>query len=65
MLKKAKILKNCTKLRKKSTPPEYQNVFITPDMTPKEQKRSKQLRNQLEEHNKEGRIYQIKNGPIV
>jgi len=58
----AGIPKNCKKPMIKSTPSEYQNVFITPDM--KEQERKKQLRSQC---NKEGRIYQIikKNRSIV
>ena len=37
-----------------------QKIFITPDMTPKEQEANKKLRNELKELNKEGRIYYIK-----
>ena len=33
---KATVLKNCTQLRNRSTPPPYQNIFISPDLTPKE-----------------------------
>ena len=59
---KATVLKNCTQLRNRSTPPPYQNIFISPDLTPKEQKRSKELRSELKERNKNGHLYQIKTG---
>jgi len=32
-------------------------MFITPDLTPKEQQANKKLREELKELNKEGRIY--------
>ena len=40
-------------------------VFITPDLTPKEQEQSKELRKQLAELNSSGKKYRIKNGAIV
>jgi len=41
-----------------------QNVFITPDLTPKEQESNNKLRlrAELKEHNKNGNLYQIKIG---
>ena len=62
---KAKVLRNCTKLRNSSHPPDVQKVFITPDLTPNEQKVNKELRARLKEVNKDERRYQIKNGQIV
>jgi len=40
-------------------------VFLTPDLTPKEQEQSKELRKQLADLNSSGKKYQIKNGTIV
>lgn len=62
---KAEVLRNCTKLRNKDNPAEIQSVYITPDLTPKEQKENKALRNQLAELNKSEKLYKIKNGKIV
>ena len=49
---KVTVLKNCTQLRNRSTPPLYQNIFISPDLTPKEQKRNKELRSELKNETK-------------
>jgi len=48
---KSIILKNCTKLRNKEYPNDIQKIYITPDLTPKEQKENKALRNRLSELN--------------
>jgi len=62
---KATILRNKSKLRSASNPEDVQNVFITPDFTPVEQKKNKALREQLFNMNKVENIYVIKNGMIV
>ena len=62
---KATILRNKSKLRSASHPEDVQNVFITPDFTPVEQKKNKALREQLFNMNKAENIYVIKNGRIV
>lgn len=62
---KASILKNCTKLRNKEHPNDIQKIYITPDLTPKEQLANKALRSQLDEMNKPDKLYKIKNGKIV
>ena len=54
---KAAILHNCTK--------NIQKVYITPDLTPREQQHNKALRARLAEMNKDGKKYLIKNGRIV
>ena len=40
-------------------------MYITPDLTPREQQHNKALRAQLAEMNKDGKKYWIKNGRIV
>jgi len=40
-------------------------LFITPDLTPLEQKKHKALRQQLADMNKPDKVYMIKNGKIV
>ena len=62
---KALILKNCTKLRSSDIPEYLKSVYITPDLTPNERENNKALRSKLNELNKDGRIYRIKNGKIV
>lgn len=62
---KAAVLRSCTKLRKSNVPEDIRKIYITPDLTPKEQELNKSLRNQLTEKNKNGNHYQIKNGKIV
>ena len=56
---KAKALQNCTKLCNfiHPWPPDMQGVFITPDLTPNEQKTNKELRARLKEINKDERRY--------
>ena len=62
---KALLLRNCTKLCDKINPEEVRRIYVTPDLTPKEQQQNKALRSQLAEMNKGGRKYWIKNGKIV
>ena len=62
---KAVILHNCTKLRARDNPEDVRKVYITPDLTPREQQHNKVLRAQLAEKNKDRQKYQIKNGRIV
>ena len=62
---KATILRNCTKLRTKDNPEDIQKVYITPDLTPREQQHNKALRARLAEMNKDGKKYLIKNGRIM
>jgi len=57
---KSLILKNCTKLRNKDHPSDIHRICITPDLTPKEQKENKALRNKLVELNQMGKNYKIK-----
>ena len=57
---KAVMLHNCTKLRARDIREEIQNVYITPDLTPREQQHNKVLRAQLAERNKDGKKYWIK-----
>ena len=57
---KAMLLRNCTKLRSKDNPEDIQKVYITPDLTPREQQQNKELRVQLAEKNKNGKKYLIK-----
>ena len=62
---KAIILRNVLKLRKQENPEAIKNIYISPDMTPKEQEANKKLRLELKKLNKDGNQYQIKNGRIV
>ena len=62
---KAEILKNKYKLRDSTNPQHIRETFITPDLTPLEQKTNKELRNKLADMNKAENIYIIKNGKIV
>ena len=52
-------------LRNQSNPDNVRNLFITPDLTPLEQKKSKALRQQLTDMNRSENVYVIKNGSIV
>ena len=49
---KAQVLRNCIRLCNKDNPEEIQSMYVTPDLTPKEQKENKALRSQLAELNK-------------
>jgi len=51
---KVSILRNCNKLRDNNIPQNLAEVFITPDLTPKERQHNKSLRNELAELNKDG-----------
>jgi len=51
------VLHNCTKLRNSSVPEDIRKIFITPDLTPKQQELNKTLRSQLAEKNKDGNHY--------
>ena len=62
---KAMLLRNCTKLHARDNLEDIQKVYITPDLTPREQQHNKELRIQLAEKNKSGKKYFIKNGGIV
>jgi len=57
---KALILLNSIKLRNENNPEEIQKIFITPDLTPKEQEANKKLIVELRDLNKDGRVYYIK-----
>jgi len=57
---KASILNSKTKLRSTSNPHNIRNLFITPDLTPLEQKKHKALRQQLADTNKPDKIYMLK-----
>ena len=59
------MLRNKLRLRNQDNPEIICKVFITPDLTPLEQKRNKELRSQLAEMNKVANIYRIKNREIV
>ena len=63
---KKQVLHNSSKLRDISNPNWIKKVFITPDLTPKQQEENKVLREKLAELNKSApRSYHIKNGQIV
>ena len=63
---KKQVLHNSSKLRDDSNPDWVKKIFITPDLTPKEQAENKVLREKLAELNKTvPRSYRIKNGQIV
>jgi len=57
---KVAILHKCTKLRSKDNPDDIQKVYITPDLTPREQQENKVLRSKLAEMNKTEKKYGIK-----
>ena len=62
---KAFILRNCPKLRSADQSSYYNNIYITPDLTPTEREANRQLRAKLSVLNKDGKHYKIKNGKIV
>ena len=62
---KAAVLRSCTRLRHESTPSNFRKIYITPDLTPQQQKENKVLRSKLADMNKDGNFYRIKNGLIV
>jgi len=54
-MEKALILRNCTKLRDEKNSDDMKKIFITPDLTPKEQDVNKKLRIELKNLNKDGK----------
>ena len=62
---KASIMRNCTKLHNVNLPSIVQKVFITLDLTPREQEVNKKLCAELKELNKDGNKSKIKNLKIV
>lgn len=64
-VEKASILRNGIKFCDQDKPDEVKEIFVIPDLTPKEQELSKKLHVELRELNKDGKMYQIKNGVIV
>ena len=62
---KKSILRNSSKLKDVSDPAWMKNVFVTLDLTPKEQEQSKEFRKQLADLNSSGKKYWIKNGAII
>ena len=62
---KRQILWNSAKLRDECCPDYMKSIFITPDLTPTEQRVNKRLRAELKERNKNGNSFRIKNGTIV
>jgi len=62
---KIRTLRNRFNLHNKEHPTHTNKVFITPDLTPQQQAKNKQLCVRLSELNKSEKIYRIKNGKIV
>ena len=62
---KAKILKHKMKLKAEQNPEHVRKIYISPDLTPLEQRRNNALRKQLDEMNKIQNIYVIRKGQIV
>ena len=62
---KAKILKCKLKLKADQNPEHIREIFISPDLTPLEQRRNNALRKQLADMNKVQNIYVIRKGQIV
>jgi len=62
---KAAILRNTKKLRTPTIPEQLKRMYITPDLTPREQEANKALRSELAQRNQSGNQYKIKNGRIV
>jgi len=62
---RAKILSKCTQLRKITSPSYLKIIFVTPDLTKKEQEANRILRAKLADMNKSGKKFKIKNGQIV
>ena len=62
---KKQIMRSVSKLRVDSNPDWMKRIFITPDLTPKEQEENRKLRKKLSELNSSGKAYRIKNGQIV
>ena len=63
--KKKAILRNKLKLRQDDNSDHVRKLYITPDLTPTEQRENKALRVQLAQMNQGAKKYRIKNGKIV
>ena len=59
---KVSFFRNSVKLRDKKHPIEIQKIFFTSDLTPQLQEHNRKLYAELKELNKNGKLYQIKNG---
>ena len=57
---KKQILRNSVKLRGEDKPAHMKKIFITPDLTPTEQKLNNKLRAELKVKNKGGNLFKIK-----
>ena len=62
---RAFVLRNCTKLRNADQSSYYSNIYVTPDLTQTEREANRQLRARLDDLNKDGKQYKIKNRKIV
>ena len=62
MQEKMAILKNKSKLRSSQNPQHIHDVFVMPNFTPLEQKKNKELCEQLADTNKSENVYVIKTG---
>ena len=62
---KANVLKQKLKFKLDKNPENVRKIFVTPDLTPLEQKKNNALRRQLSEMNQVQNIYAIRNGEIV
>ena len=62
---KTKILKYKLKLKNEQNPQHVRKIFISPELTPLEQRKNNALRQKLVDMNKIQNIYTIRNGQIV
>ena len=62
---KKQILRNSLKLRGEDNQAHMKKIFITPDLTPTEQKLNNKLSAKLKEKNKGDNLFKVKNGTIV
>ena len=62
---KTNVLKHKLKFKSDNNPDDVHKIFVSPDLTPLEQKKNNDLRRQLSEMNKVQNIYTIRNGQIV
>ena len=59
------VLRNTAKLQDQSNSDHIKKIFITPDLNPKQQEENKILREKLNEMDKSGKSYRIKNWQMV
>ena len=62
---KSAILRNNYKFKDSTNDPLTRKIFLTPDLTPFEQKKNKELRMKLADMNNDENFYKIRNGSIV